>query len=510
LIVKNRNRVVFNTLSNYLGQGYAMAVAIIITPMYLKYLGAEAFGLVGFFVVLQNLLNLLDMGLSSTLVRQVAHARGQAGGGGNLRSLLRSFEIVFLVVSMGISACIFFSRGWITSNWINIVHLNDEHVAYCIGIMGVTISIRLFSTLYRGGIIGYEDQIWLNKFSVIINSLKYIGSLWILAYISNNIVHFFQYNLVVGIAEVAFLGLRFYSALPTSCSLSRWFKGDWVEFRKMLPFTLSITFSSTFLILLTQFDKLILSSALTLELFGYFSLITLVSGAVISLSTPVFVAFSPRMTVLVSEGKVKELLDLYVNLTQITTWVSLSSAVLIGVYSQELIYFLTASKEAVNWGGEVLFWYALGSGFFVLGTFQYYLQNALGVLRMHLIGSTISFIVQIPLIYFVTTEYGALGAGQLWFLFSLVWFLVWTAIVHVNFFPGFHLKWMVKDILPMLLSIFLLSILFREYFSFSIDDSRWRGAWKIGISCLLFLSITSILVRSIRLRLILSLGRFFN
>jgi O-antigen/teichoic acid export membrane protein len=180
------------------------------------------------------------------------------------------------------------------------------------------------------------------------------------------------------------------------------------------------------------------------------------------------------------------------------------------VYSHEVIYFLTASKDSVIWGGEILFWYALGSAFFVLGTFQYYLQNALGVLKMHLIGSAISLIVQAPLIYFVTTEYGALGAGQLWFLFSLVWFLVWTAIVHVIFSPGFHLKWMVKDIMPMILSIFLLSILFKEYFSFSMEDSRWHLALQIGMSGLLFLTITSILVRSIRMRCFSSFAKFFN
>lgn len=38
-----------NAIANYIGQSYSILIAIIITPMYLNYLGAEAFGLVAFF-----------------------------------------------------------------------------------------------------------------------------------------------------------------------------------------------------------------------------------------------------------------------------------------------------------------------------------------------------------------------------------------------------------------------------------------------------------------------------
>ncbi len=42
-----------NTIANYIGQSYGILVGLIVTPLYLKYLGAEAYGLVGFFALMQ-------------------------------------------------------------------------------------------------------------------------------------------------------------------------------------------------------------------------------------------------------------------------------------------------------------------------------------------------------------------------------------------------------------------------------------------------------------------------
>ncbi|HAF93930.1 MAG TPA: polysaccharide biosynthesis protein, partial [Pseudomonas sp.] len=94
-----RLSVLRNSGLNYLGQAYAVLVGILILPFYLGHLGAEAYGLIGFFAVLQAWLQLLDAGMSPALVRQVAHYRGQQAlspPADESGRLLRSFEILFL------------------------------------------------------------------------------------------------------------------------------------------------------------------------------------------------------------------------------------------------------------------------------------------------------------------------------------------------------------------------------------------------------------------------------
>ena len=85
-----------NVISNYLGQIYVSLVGIAVFPLYLKYLGAEAYGLVGFYIVLQSWLMMLDIGLTPTLARQVAYARGNGEDFSILYKQLRSMEVFFI------------------------------------------------------------------------------------------------------------------------------------------------------------------------------------------------------------------------------------------------------------------------------------------------------------------------------------------------------------------------------------------------------------------------------
>ena len=67
-----------NIIANYIGQFYLIVIGIIMLPFYLEYLGAEAYGLVGFFALMQSWMVLLDMGISPTLSREVARVRGNS------------------------------------------------------------------------------------------------------------------------------------------------------------------------------------------------------------------------------------------------------------------------------------------------------------------------------------------------------------------------------------------------------------------------------------------------
>ena len=93
-------------------------------------------------------------------------------------------------------------------------------------------------------------------------------------------------------------------------------------------------------------------------------------------------------------------------------------------------------------------WFVLGNAIIALSSFQYNLQNAHGELGLHVKGSTLSAVIQIPVIYYAATRFGALGAGIAWFGFRLVWFLWWTPIVHGRFVPNVHWKWLFVDIVP--------------------------------------------------------------
>jgi O-antigen/teichoic acid export membrane protein len=65
-----------NLIANYLGQGWTALMGLAFIPLYIKYLGIEAYGLIGLFAIIQAWLSLLDMGMTPMLGREMARSTG--------------------------------------------------------------------------------------------------------------------------------------------------------------------------------------------------------------------------------------------------------------------------------------------------------------------------------------------------------------------------------------------------------------------------------------------------
>ncbi|EAT13138.1 polysaccharide biosynthesis domain protein [Oceanobacter sp. RED65] len=478
-----------------------MLIGIVVTPLYLQHLGAEAYGLVGFFALMQAWMNLLDMGLGPTLGRQAAYARGQVEGFETFKRLLKSFEVIFFVLAVIIVFAIYILSDWIAISWIKSESIAIETLVYCVVLMGVMIGLRWFSGLYRSGINGLEDQVWLNVANIILTSLKFLGALCLLAFISQDIRHFFEYQVLIGLIELAAFSIRFYSILPVTKTRTPLVAFYWSVVKDVAPFAVGIAYTAGTWVLITQTDKLILSGVLSLAEFGYFSMISLVAGGIVMLSGPISQAIMPRLTMLYSQDNKNELLSLYSDASQLVTVTSLSVSLMIGLYAEPLIYAWAGDREAAEWGAGVLIWFALGNGVLAIAAFQYYLQSAFGQLRLHVIGSTLSAIIQVPLIFYAATNYGAQGAGITWFAFRTIWFLCWTPVVHRQFIPGFHLRWMLKGILPIAIVTMCVALAMHFLITLDLNQNRLDLFAKLISLGLLLLSVSALSSSAIRQRI---------
>lgn len=445
-------------------------------------------------------MNLLDLGLSQTLARQAAYARAQQDGFSFFKRLLKSFELIFLALATIIFLGVYFASEWIAYVWVKAETIDPVVLVYCITLMGGMIGMRWFASLYRSGIVGMEDQVWLSVAGVVLISFKFIGALILLAFVSQDVQNFFEYQLVIGALEVLVLMRRFYSKLPATEKGAGLVNFDWQAVKSVAPFTLGIAYTAGVWVLITQTDKLILSGILTLSEFGYFGLVALLAGGITSLSGPISQAIMPRMTLLIGQGKRIEMLSLYSQASQVVTVITLSTSLLVGLYAHALIFAWTGDSEAATWGSDILLWFALGNGILAISAFQYYLQNAFGQLRLHVIGSTLSALIQVPIVFFASVTYGAEGAGIAWFGFRMIWFLGWTPVVHRAFLPGFHADWLLKDILPIAVLTVAVALSLSTIFPVDALGSRSLIFLKVAsLGCLLLIA-SSFSSRSLRKR----------
>ncbi|MDD2358077.1 MAG: oligosaccharide flippase family protein [Thiovulaceae bacterium] len=433
-----------NTIANYIGQFYTMFIGIFMLPFYIKHLGAEAYGLVGFFTMLTSIMMLLDMGFSQALTRETAKLKDKIGGLFEIKEILRSIESMILVLAIFIVIGVFFSTDWIVNQWLQIKVLSYDLVEKSIKLMGFMIAFKWYVSLYNGLIIGLEQQVWLNIYTIIIATLRFVGGLILILFISNDIFYFFMYQFIIALFEVYILNIKVYRNLPKTSFLIP----SIINMKKIAPFALSLAYMSGIWIIYTQLDKLLLSHYISLHQYGYFALVVTISTAILQISNPISQAILPRMTSLLSNGRELEMLNLYRRGTQFVSIGMFSVVGIVSFYSYELLFSWSGNIEASIWAAPVLFWYAMGNGILTILAFQYYLQFAHGNLKYHLRFNTYFPFIALPIVYFAVKNYGAIGAGITWFGIQLISFLVWPSYVHNKFAPGIHTNWIFQDVFP--------------------------------------------------------------
>ncbi len=134
-----------------------MGVAFV--PFYIRYLGIEAYGLIGIFAILQSSLALLDMGMKPALGREMARFTAGAHNAQSIRDLLRSIEIIGAITSIGIALVIWGAATWLASDWINSKDLPTNVVAQSITVMGIVVALRLVESIYVSSIVGLQRQV---------------------------------------------------------------------------------------------------------------------------------------------------------------------------------------------------------------------------------------------------------------------------------------------------------------------------------------------------------------
>src|SRR2546425_13359508 len=96
-----------NIVANFAGNGWTALLAVALIPLYIRFLGIEAWGLVGIFASLQGIFALLDMGLSATLNREIARLSVRENKAQEMRNLVRTLELIYWTVAAVIGVSVF-------------------------------------------------------------------------------------------------------------------------------------------------------------------------------------------------------------------------------------------------------------------------------------------------------------------------------------------------------------------------------------------------------------------
>jgi len=449
-------------------------------PVYLRYLGAETFGLIGFFTMLQTWLLLLDFGLTPTLSRQMACYRAGILSIQELRTLLRTLECFFGLLALLTTLAGISASSWVAIKWLKLDHLQPGMVAVCISMMAAVSGLRWISGLYRSGLIGLEYQTLTNAIMAGIATLKFVGVFPVLIFVSAEPIAFFGYQVVVASFE-AFIYWKFLHDRVGGTTIRT--KPSLRILKDVLPFAGSLAFTTAIGILNMNLDKLLLSHFQPLREYGYFSIALAIASGILMLIAPMTQVTQPRLTILLSQGKNTEFLGLFHEVSQFVSGLMAAVSINVAFFAIPLLLAWTGDFEVSTHAAPILVWYALGNGIIGVLTMPYLIQYASGNLRLHVIGNIIFGSALLPSIVYAAWKYGGIGTGIVWFATNLVALLLWVPIVFRIYLKGMFLNWLIKDVLYLWISASI-PIIFFSLFQSNFDSKPLILVQLLFVGCL--------------------------
>lgn len=486
-----------NLLAGLVNSIWSALVGLAVVPIYLKYLGIEAYGLIGFFATTQALLALLDLGLAPTINREIARcsASGDMEEAGNL---LHTLAVVYGAMAGLITLMIFALAPMVASHWLQARNIESETLQRALMLMGLVIACRWPIGLYQGALMGLQRLTISSAVSMVTVTLGSLGAVAILAFISPTIEAFFIWQAVVALINVVFMRMAAWRVIRRKNKP----KFDSEILKKIWRFSAGMSGVAIAAIFLTQLDKALLSRMLSLEDFGRYTLAGVVASGLTVLIVPTFNAVYPRFSALVSKGGEVELKILYMHGTRLFCAVTLPVALVMAVFSESLIYVWTGNASLAQSVAPIVALLVVGSALNGVMHFPYALQLAYGMVRLPFILASSLAVVLVPLIVYLTWSYGAQGGAAAWLLLNGI-YLFWGAwLTHRYLLKGLGAQWLLQGVaIPMGISL-LLIVAGRQWIDTQAEWSHYArlsaGAVVGVIAILINLALSPQLLRWIR------------
>jgi O-antigen/teichoic acid export membrane protein len=288
-----------NLIANAVGQGWTAVMALAFVPAYLRILGPEAWGLVGFMVSLQAWFALLDLGLSPALAREMARFRGGAIDGTAVRNLLRAIEALIAGLAVITLAVVALLARPIVAGWMVIETIPVEEAVACLRLIGVVIAARLLEQPYRATLQGLGTQVPLNIALAALATVRWPGALAVISGPFPGVVAFFVWQAAVSAASVVIIGGLAYAHLPRGVGGTIF---GWNDLLRVHRFAGGVAAASACGVAFAQIDKVLLSGLLPLASFGHYAFAAAVASGLYFLVAPLVTAAQPRLTELVARG----------------------------------------------------------------------------------------------------------------------------------------------------------------------------------------------------------------
>lgn len=412
-------------------QFYSVVITIFATPLLIKFLGTEGYGLIGLYFVIQMLLQVVDGGLTGTITKLTAQLNlsnlTDMTGLNKSYQYFQGFLNKAVLILLFISAIVYQTEA--ASSLIE-SSLPESIIDMSVLLMIACVAIRFLSLPDRGLLQGLERQKTLALTNFTIVTLRYPVAVAMLGLLGADVVHFFCFQLLVVLVEVAILkyfSLSYLKSEDISGDPKVLDNGINLDLKWLIKQAGSLWIISVLWVLVSQVDKLVLSFSVPLEAYGIFSLALISANLMLTMFVPINQVLMPRFVKLYERSDSGAFTSMVFRTIQF--YVCFFSVVASGLYifGEELLFLWTRSSELSEGASVFLGYLAIGNFIHGITNIIFITSYARGDLAEYAKRYMIHVSVILPISVYSAIAYQEYGVVLVW-VFGAFGFFLHTAV----------------------------------------------------------------------------------
>lgn len=484
------NRIARNVTANAFGGVWLVALNLLAIPVQIRILGTEAYGLIGFIATMQLILVVFDLGLPSTIIREVALDKDDKREFS--RRLVQTCSTLYWLVALVTSVLLILAADWIAIRWLHVENMPVGDVAQALRLLAVYILFLWPVNIYVSTMAGLQRFDIINLLRIINATSVQLGGIVILL-LTHNLYAFIGW-LVLNAIAFLLIYMRICFRLLPGLSLRPRLSGEVIK--RVWKFSFDLNLISTLAVIYTQADHLIISAVLPLRLLGYYNAAYNISNQIGSAQNFINSPMMPVLSEKSATNDKKVLNDFYVRYAQLLVYVIALPALVLIFFSNDILKLL-AGPEIARGGSVAMSLLAFGYFLNAAMSSNYTLSIASGHTRIAVFVNVGALLIYIPGLFYLVTTYGITGAALGWVILHIYYLLVFVPFTQHRILGSTAIAWLRHIFLPFsLLGIMIFGIGWWVQQSFTFE---W--AWLVNcIGCAVVYTIVGyfLLAPSIR------------
>jgi O-antigen/teichoic acid export membrane protein len=398
-----------NIAANIAGRFWTTLSNVIFLPLYIYFLGIDNYAVISFTLIVSGMLMVLDIGLSASIMREVA--RRDVTDEEKYRTFRTLEKIYFLLLLLCVLIGQFLAAP-IAHNFINNTPVDRDLVALCLKIIAAEAGLQLLFRFYLSTMMGLERQVEANIFNIAWGTARN-GAVLLLLLVWPNLTAFFAWQLFVTLLTFGVAKWRIEPVLAPWRPAEELSGIDWAALRRIRGFAAGIFLVALVALANTQLDRIMLSRLLDLEYLGYYNVAIALGTGMIAVASPFQAAIQPRLTAYFSERRGGEAGVLYLQIATLVAVLAFPLMATIAVNSNMVVMAWTGNALVAEKAGALVPPVIMSYTCLGISSLTYSVALANGYTRYNNVLGLASLCISIPGYWIVIGHHGAIGAAIL-------------------------------------------------------------------------------------------------